>query len=266
MKKLVISGVVKTFEDSKRGDVVALDNLNFEVQEGEFFCIVGPSGCGKSTLLQIIAGLDTPSGGNIFIDGVEVKSPGLERGIIFQEYALFPWYTVQKNIEFGPKMRGVSKKERYGIAREYIGLTGLQGFENHYPHELSGGMKQRVAIARALANEPDILLMDEPFAAIDAQLREELQQEILSIWEKTRKTIVFVTHQIEEALFLADRILVLSARPGTVKEIIEQNLPRPRGRETRISSDFQAMESQVRKLVWEEVSHEDRGMTNAKSE
>lgn len=258
MNKLVISGVVKTFEDSKRGDVVALDNMNFEVQEGEFFCIVGPSGCGKSTLLQIVAGLERPSGGYISVNGTVVEGPGLERGIVFQEYALFPWYTVQKNIEFGPKMRGISKKERQDIAREYIALTGLQGFENHFPHELSGGMKQRVAIARALANEPDILLMDEPFASIDSQLRENLQQEILQIWEKTKKTIVFVTHQIEEAIFLADKVLVMSARPGTVKEIVNQDLPRPRLQETRISPEFQAMESLVRKSVWEEASREDR--------
>lgn len=265
MEKLVVSQVTKVFSDSKRSDVIALENVSFSVKAGEFFCIVGPSGCGKSTILQIIAGLDVSTSGTISINGAIKNKPGLERGIIFQEYALFPWYTVQKNIEFGPKMRGMSKNERRTIAQKYIALTNLQGFENHYPHELSGGMKQRVAIARALANEPDILLMDEPFAAMDAQLREDLQIEILGIWEKTRKTIVFVTHQIEEALFLADRVMVMSARPGKVKDILRQNLPRPRHREARVSPEFQEMERLVRKLVWEEVAHEDRGLENARN-
>ena len=228
MNKLSISCIEKVFKDNKRGDVTALKDVTFGVEEGEFFCIVGPSGCGKSTLLQLIMGLERPTAGEILIDGTPVDGHILDCGMVFQEYALFPWKTVQGNIEFGPKMRRVAKKERRDIARRYIELTGLREFEAHYPHEISGGMKQRVAIARALANEPEVLLMDEPFAAVDALLREILQQEILRIWVQTKKTIVFVTHQIEEAVFLADRVLVMSARPGRVKEIIEVDLPRPR--------------------------------------
>jgi NitT/TauT family transport system ATP-binding protein len=251
-----VSGVTKIFQDKKRGDVSVLENLSFDVKEGEFFCIVGPSGCGKTTLLQLIFGLEKPASGEIIIDGSPVTGPRLDCGIVFQEYALFPWKTVQANIEFGPKMRRVKKEERREIARRHIEITGLQGFENHYPYEISGGMRQRVAIARALANEPKILLMDEPFAAVDAQLRESLQQEILRIWDKTKKTIVFVTHQIDEAIFLADRVLVMSARPAKVKQIITQNLPRPRRQETRISPEFQKIQRLIRKLVWEEVSAE----------
>jgi NitT/TauT family transport system ATP-binding protein len=254
MSKLRISNVVKVFENSKRGDIAALDNLSFSVEEGEFFCIVGPSGCGKSTLLQMIIGLESPTSGEVLIDETPIHGPRLDCGVVFQEYALFPWKTVQENIEFGPKMRRVVKQERRGIARKYIELTGLQGFEAYYPHEISGGMKQRVAIARALANEPDVFLMDEPFAAVDALLREILQQEILRIWEQTKKTIVFITHQIEEAVFLADRVLIMSARPGRVKEIIEVNLPRPRQQEIRVSPQFQQITSRIRQKVWGEVT------------
>lgn len=260
MIKLHISNICKVFKDSKQHDVVALENMSFRVYEGEFFCVVGPSGCGKSTLLELISGLEKPSRGQITINNQPVIAPRTDCGIVFQEYALFPWKTVRKNIEFGPKMHGKSKKEREIISDKYIEMIGLQDFENNFPHEISGGMKQRVAIARALANEPNILLMDEPFAAIDAQLREDLQQEILQIWERTKKTIVFVTHQIEEALFLSDRVLVMSARPGTVKKILNHDLPRPRCRESRIKPEFQAMESLVKKLVWEEVSLEDKGI------
>lgn len=236
---------------------MVLDNVNLEFAAGEFVSIVGPSGCGKSTLLQLIAGLEKPTGGHISVDERRINGPGLDRGIVFQEYALFPWQTVQKNVEFGPKMQGLAKKERRLISEKYIELTGLQGFESYYPGELSGGMRQRIALARALANEPEILLMDEPFAALDAQLREALQQEVLQIWEQTRKTIVFVTHQIEEAIYLAQRVVVMSARPGRVMEILNLDLPQPRHRETRISPKFYEAESRIRKLVWEEVSRQD---------
>jgi len=254
VNKLRVSDITKVFEDGKRGDVAALDGLSFGVEEREFFCVVGPSGCGKSTLIQLIIGLERPTAGHILIDGTPVNSPRLDCGIVFQEYALFPWKTVRENIEFGPKMRRVANKERQAIAQRYIELTGLQGFEAYYPHEISGGMKQRVAIARALANEPEVFLMDEHFASVDAQLREILQQEILRIWAQTKKTIVFVTHQIEEAIFLADRVLVMTARPGKVKEIIEVDLPRPRQQNIRVGLQFQQISRHIREQVWEEVS------------
>lgn len=254
MAELKVVELKKVFEDKKRGDIVALEGLNFSVEEGEFFCILGPSGCGKSTLLQLIVGLESPTAGEILIDGAPVAGPRRDCGIVFQEYALFPWKTVRENIEFGPKMRRVAKEERREIAQRYIELTGLQGFEAHYPHEISGGMKQRVAIARALANEPEVFLMDEPFAAVDAQLREILQQEILRIWAQTKKTIVFVTHQIEESIFLADRVLVMTARPGKVKEIIEVDLPRPRQQDIRVGPHFQQIARDIRQKVWEEVA------------
>lgn len=258
MSKLTVSGLEKIFQDGKRGDVIALKDLSFEVNNGEFFCIVGPSGCGKSTLLQMVLGLERPSRGIIKIDDSPVNGPRQDCGMVFQEYALFPWKTILQNVEFGPKMRRIPKQERRDISRKYIELTGLQGFEEYYPHEISGGMKQRVAIARALANEPSILLMDEPFAAVDAQLRENLQHEILQIWNKTKKTIIFVTHQIEEAVFLADRLLVMSARPGSVKVILEHNLPRPREQDTRTSPDFRKMEQYVRELVLERISRKEK--------
>jgi NitT/TauT family transport system ATP-binding protein len=251
--KLTITDTGKIFEDRKRGDVEALSNISFNVAHGEFFCIVGPSGCGKSTLLQLIAGLEKSTSGQIIIDGSTVDSPRVDCGFVFQEYALFPWKTVQANVEFGPKMKRLAKPQRHEIADRFIELTGLKGFESRYPDELSGGMKQRVAIARALANEPEILLMDEPFAAVDALLREKLQQELLSIWRQTRITTIFVTHQIEEAILLADRLMVMTSRPGRVKSIIDIDIPRPRDQSIRFSSEFHNLEKIIREQVWEEV-------------
>jgi len=229
-----------------------LENVSFEARAGEFICIIGPSGCGKSTLLQLIAGLDQPTSGKIRINGNPVTGPSAECGFVFQDYALFPWVTVQKNVEFGPKMKRFAKNLRAEIARKYIELTGLQGFEARYPNELSGGMKQRVAIARALANEPQILLMDEPFAAVDSMLRENLQQEILNIWNKTGKTVIFVTHQIDEAIYLADRIIVMTPRPGSILKTVNIDLPRPRERSLRISRMFQELQKEIRELVWQD--------------
>jgi NitT/TauT family transport system ATP-binding protein len=260
--KLTLIDTGKLFEDKKRGDVEALSSINCSVAHGEFFCIIGPSGCGKSTLLQLIAGLEKPTSGQIIIDDTEVDGPRIDCGFVFQEYALFPWKTVQGNVEFGPKMKKIPKLQRHEIADRFIELTGLKGFESRYPDELSGGMKQRVAIARALANEPQILLMDEPFAAVDAQLREILQQEILQIWHQTKQTVLFVTHQIEEAIFLADRILIMSARPGRVKEIITVGLPRPRHQDIRTGSQFQQIEQHIRKQVWQEVKYIPPGIAN----
>jgi len=253
MFKLEIRKLIKIFEDLKRGNISVLAGIDLAIKDKEFISILGPSGCGKTTLLQIIAGLEQPTDGEILFQGKNNNSLDKKCGIVFQEYALFPWLTVSGNIEFGPKMRGISKKERKQIAQYYIELVGLQGFEDHYPHEISGGMRQRVAIARALANDPDILLMDEPFAAVDAQLREILQQELLKIWQQMEKTILFVTHNIDEAIFLGDRVAVMTARPARIKEVVQVDLPRPRQKEIRVNPEFYKLEGYVRKLVWEEA-------------
>jgi NitT/TauT family transport system ATP-binding protein len=225
-----------------------LKDFNLKVNKGEFVALVGPSGCGKSTLLDILAGLAQPTSGSILIDGKKITGPALDRGIVMQGYALFPWRTVRQNVEFGLEIKKIPKAERMEISLKYINLVGLEGFADHFPHELSGGMKQRVAIARALAYDPEVLLMDEPFAAVDAQTRETLQDELLRIWEETGKTIVFVTHSIEEAVFLADRVAVLATNPGTIKEVIEIDLPRPRqNSDIRSTAEF----GWVRHKVWE---------------
>lgn len=255
MFELEICKLRKVFEDSKRGNIVALDGIDLKVKKKEFISILGPSGCGKTTLLHIISGLEQPTSGEIFFEGKNNNSIDKKCGIVFQEYALFPWRTVRKNIEFGPKMQGYSKKERREIANKYIEMMGLKGFEDRYPHEISGGMRQRVAIARTLANDPDILLMDEPFAAVDAQLREVLQQELLRMWQQTGKTILFVTHNIDEAIFLGDRVAVMTARPGRVKEVITVDLRRPRQKEIRVEPEFHTLEAYLRKLVWEEAEN-----------
>jgi NitT/TauT family transport system ATP-binding protein len=226
----------------------ALQNVSLMVNKGEFLTIVGPSGCGKSTLLDLIAGLALPTSGELFIDGKKITKPALDRGIVMQGYALFPWRTVRHNVEFGLEVKGVPKKDRQEISDRFLKLVNLSGFADRYPYELSGGMKQRVAIARALAYDPEVLLMDEPFAAVDAQTRETLQDELLRIWEETRKTIIFVTHSIDEAVALADRVAVMSANPGSVKEIVKVGLPRPRRVGDVLSTtDF----SLVRYRIWE---------------
>jgi NitT/TauT family transport system ATP-binding protein len=238
---------VRAKEGEGREDFVAIDRFSLNIRAGEFVSIVGPSGCGKSTLLDIIAGLARASDGSILIDGKEVKGPALDRGIVMQGYALFPWRTVKRNVEFGLEIKGVPKAERDGTSQKYIELVNLSGFEEHYPHELSGGMKQRVAIARALAYDPEVLLMDEPFAAVDAQTRETLQDELMRIWEKTQKTIIFVTHSIDEAVLLADRVVVMSPNPGRIKAIVDISLKRPRtSEEMRISPEF----AQTRRTIW----------------
>jgi NitT/TauT family transport system ATP-binding protein len=218
------------------------------VKKGEFLVLVGPSGCGKSTLLDILAGLAHPTSGAVYIDGKQVTGPALDRGIVMQGYALFPWRTVRQNIEFGLEINKTPKGERKAISDRFITLVGLDGFADRFPHELSGGMKQRVAIARALAYDPEVLLMDEPFAAVDAQTRENLQDELLRIWEATGKTIIFVTHSIEEAAFLGDRVAVLTANPGTLREIVKIDLPRPRhNSDIRSSAEF----GWIRHKIWE---------------
>jgi ABC-type nitrate/sulfonate/bicarbonate transport system ATPase subunit len=216
--KLVVQGVSKRF-GAGADAVQALEPLDLSVAPGEFVAIVGPSGCGKSTLLNIVAGFEAPTSGRVLLDGKPITGPGRERGVVFQQGALFTWMSVQDNVAFGPRALGKSPSEAREIAMRYIELVGLHGFAQRYPYELSGGMQQRVGIARALANEPEVLLMDEPFAALDAQTRELLQEEIRNIWRRTRKTVLWITHSIEEALFLASRIIVMSARPGRIKAV-----------------------------------------------
>jgi NitT/TauT family transport system ATP-binding protein len=213
---------------TRRGSVPAIDGLDFRAGAGEFVSIVGPSGCGKSTFLYILGGFVEASGGEATVDGEPIAGPDPARGIVFQEFVLFPWKTVLGNVAYGLGERGVPRRERAAAARRYIDLMQLGGFEKHYPKELSGGMKQRVALARSLIMDPDILLMDEPFAAVDAQTRIDLQQELLAIWERTRKTVVFVTHSVDEALCLSDRVYVLSGRPARVRDVVAVGLPRPR--------------------------------------
>lgn len=218
-----------------------LDGIDLEIVAGEFVVLLGPSGCGKSTLLNIAAGFLRPSAGRMLHDGVEVQAPDHRRTVVFQDYALFPWMTVQKNVEFGLKAQGVAERERATIARRFLSLVKLTGFEDRYPHEISGGMKQRAAIARALAPNPDVLLMDEPFGALDAQTRVLLQEEVARISVETSKTVLFVTHSIDEAVFLADRIVVMSARPGRVYGIYDVAMPRPRTSATRALPGFVAL-------------------------
>ncbi|MFI0937637.1 ABC transporter ATP-binding protein [Streptomyces sp. NPDC021020] len=206
-------------------DFAAVRDVSLEIAAGEFLAVVGPSGCGKSTLLDLLGGLAEPTSGRVLVDGKPVRGPGLDRGVVFQQYALLPWRTAQANVEFGLEAKRVPRRERRERAREYLSLVGLDGFADRYPHELSGGMKQRVAIARSLAFDPGVLLMDEPFAALDAQTRESLQEELLRIWQRTGKTVVFITHGIDEAVYLGERVAVLTARPGRVKEIVTVDLP-----------------------------------------
>lgn len=226
--KLRLAGVSKAFRSANGTTTLALQDINFEVREGEFVCILGPSGCGKTTLLNIIAGLDRAGCGDVLCNGRRVKGPGMDRIVMFQESVLFPWLTARKNIEIGLKSRGLSREARRVRAMDFLRLVHLTKFADAHPHELSGGMRQRVALARSLAMDPEILLMDEPFTALDAQTRWILHYELQNIWEKTGKTVVFVTHNIREAVCLADRVIVLSSRPGRIKREYKIDLPRPR--------------------------------------
>jgi NitT/TauT family transport system ATP-binding protein len=228
-KKLIIDRVTKTFVEKKGGtSTMALREFSLEIDQGEFVCLVGPSGCGKTTLLKLVAGLEQASSGAIYLDGNPITGPGRERGLVFQDFALFPWRDVRDNVAFGPEVLKVPLSERLRIAEHCIDLVGLAGSAHKYPSELSGGMKQRVAIARALANSPELLLMDEPFGSLDAQTRYLMQQELLGIWNLDRKAVIFVTHSVEEAVFLAERVVVMSSSPGCVKSIYPINLSYPR--------------------------------------
>lgn len=228
--KIKVRDVEKVFLTSKGESKIALTQVNLEVKTGEFLCLLGPSGCGKSTLLNLIAGFDKPTAGEITIDGEPVKNPDPRYITIFQDYGLFPWRTVLENVEYGLELKGIPAAERKAIASRYIELVGLSKFAGSYPRELSGGMKQRVAIARALAVEPEILFMDEPFGALDAITRMKMQEEIVRIWQEKRCTVIFVTHDIDEAIYLADRIVIMSSSPGRIKSIVTVPLGRPRDR------------------------------------
>ena len=249
--KVHIDNVVKKFQ-GRNGEVVALNGVTMDIYENEFVCVVGPSGCGKSTLLNNIGGLDTPTSGRILVDGKEVDGPSPERGIVFQQYALFPWLTVEKNVQFGLKLQGKSKEECQQTAHKYLKMVELEQFAKSYPKELSGGMKQRVAIARAYAVNPKVLLMDEPFGALDAQTRTQLQTELLETWEKEQKTCFFITHDVDEAIILAQRVVIMSARPGRVKEIVNIDIPYPRDQETKMSPRF----LELKNYIWSQVYQE----------
>jgi len=250
-KLLQVIDLTKTYDDNM-GHTVAIDKVNLEVDRSEFIMIVGPSGCGKTTLINMIGGLDSATSGQVLLDGKPVTGPGADRGMVFQGYSLFPWLTVRKNIEFGLKMKGVDPKERAEIAREYISLVGLDGFENALPKQLSGGMRQRVAIARTLANKPEILLMDEPFGALDAQTRVVMQELLSDLSRKTGTTILFITHDIDEAVLLGQRVYVMSRRPGTVKDVIKINLPEIRNHECLVLPEFLEAKKTIMDMLWQE--------------
>jgi len=234
------------------GDVEALKDVNLHIDENEFIAIVGPSGCGKTTLLNILAGLETYDSGSVTMQGQPIVGPGIDRGVIFQQYALFPWLTVRKNMQFGLKYRNYSKEKQEQITNHYMEMVGLTEFANLYPKELSGGMKQRVAIARGYATSPTVLLMDEPFGALDAQTRAQLQEDLLRTWETERKTIFFITHDVEEAVLLAQRVVMMSARPGRVKQTVKVDLPYPRNQETKILPRF----NEIKNHIWANVYQE----------
>ena len=249
--KLQVRGLSKIYEDNGR-EVVALKDVNLEVKESEFVMIVGPSGCGKTSLINIIGGLDEASSGEVLLDGRAVSGPGADRGMVFQGYSLFPWLSVQKNVEFGLKMKKVSAAERAEHAKKYIRLVGLEGFEDALPRQLSGGMKQRVAIARTLANEPEVLLMDEPFGALDAQTRVVMQELLADISRRTGTTILFITHDIDEAVLLGERIYVMSRRPGTVRDAITVDIPGERNHNSLILPEFLETRKKIMDMLWQE--------------
>ena len=250
-----IKDVRKVYKVANGKDVNALDGVTLDIFENEFVCVVGPSGCGKTTLLNIVAGLEPYDSGTVKMNGHDIVGPGPDRGVIFQQYALFPWMTVKKNIEYGMKFltkddgTKYTAEEKSALADKYIKMVNLNGFENSYPKELSGGMKQRVAIARGYAVNPKVLLMDEPFGALDAQTRAQLQEELLATWEAQRKTCFFITHDVDEAVLLATKVVVMSARPGQIKEIIDIKLPYPRNQATKLDPEF----IQVKNYIWDTV-------------
>jgi NitT/TauT family transport system ATP-binding protein len=245
---MTVGGVGRVF-DGVQGPVTALRNIEFDVHQREFISVIGPSGCGKSTLIRIVSGLESCTSGAVLIDGKPVVGPGPDRGMVFQAYTLFPWLTVKQNVMFGPNMKGVPQGQAEKQALEWLRVVGLTKFSDHYPSQLSGGMKQRVAIARALANEPRILLMDEPFGALDAQTRSSMQAHLLKICQTVDITVMFITHDLDEAIYLSDRIVVLGAHPGRTLEIIEVPVPRPRSTEQFLSGPFLATKARLEELI-----------------
>jgi len=251
--KLQINNITMTFRTRRGDEVIAVDDLSLHVDDREFISIVGPSGCGKSTLLRVVAGLIRPDSGSVLLDGQPIREPGADRGMVFQTYTLFPWLTVQGNVEYGPRLKGLPAAERERIVRQQIAAVGLNGFERSYPKELSGGMMQRVAIARALANDPKVLLMDEPFGALDAQTRSIMQEMLVTLWQQTPKTILFITHDIDEALFMSDRVYVMTARPGRIKLMLDVRLPRPRTLEMTTTPEFIEQKRVILEAIKEET-------------
>ncbi|MGN0936770.1 ABC transporter ATP-binding protein [Acinetobacter amyesii] len=239
-----------------------LNQLDLKIHKREFICVIGPSGCGKSTFSRIVAGLDPYSSGELLVDGQAIEGPSPERGMVFQGYTLFPWKTVKENVMFGPLMKGASNASAESSAREWIDIIGLEKYQDQYPHQLSGGMKQRVAIARALVNEPKILLMDEPFGALDPHTRQKMQKHLMDLWQNIDITIIFVTHDMDEAILLADRIVALKANPGEIKEIIEVDLPRPRNPELMLNPEFKQLRERVDFLVHAQEDELDPAMEN----
>jgi len=248
MTHLEVNQLSKQFK-TRRGAIAALQDVNIHIEEGEFVCVVGASGSGKSTLLRLIAGLEVPTTGEILVDGVRVTGPGSDRGMVFQSYTLYPWLSVAENVEFGLKLQGVAQAKRREQAAYYLEVVGLTGFAKALPKELSGGMKQRVAIARALASQPKILLMDEPFGALDVQTKDAMQEFLLEIWRRTRTTILMITHDIEEAIFLSGRIYVLSSHPGTVKQELQIDLPKESTEQIRLHPTFLKYKDEVMRLL-----------------
>jgi NitT/TauT family transport system ATP-binding protein/sulfonate transport system ATP-binding protein len=247
--KIVAKNVRKTFR-TKTGHFTALESFDLDIDEGQFMCILGPSGCGKSTFLRMVAGLTEPSGGTITMDGKPIEGPHPDRGLVFQEYALFPWLSVMQNVMYGPLVRGVDRKRAEDIARQQITRVGLSGFENYFPRQLSGGMKQRVGIARVWANEPQVMLMDEPFGALDNITRGILQKDLLKLWLEERKTVLFITHSVEEAIYLADTIIVMSSRPGRIVSSIKVSEARPRN---LLGAEAMALRAELSDLVEHQV-------------
>lgn len=250
--EIELNNITKTFPSRDGGEFLALDKVDLKIEKNEFVCIVGPSGCGKSTVMNIIAGLLEPSTGSLLLNGEKVHGPGKGRGVVFQEYALYPWLTSIKNVEFGLKIQGISKKKRRKIAEKYLSLVGLDSFAHAYPKELSGGMKQRVALARSYATNPDVLLMDEPFGALDAQTRAQLQENLLKTWQTEKKTCFFITHDVEEAVLLSTKIIIMSAGPGRIKEVIDNTLSYPRTQKTKLNEDFNNLKNDIWGRVYKE--------------
>ena len=253
MNQLSIRGVSRIFTSHKGQQTTALTPIDFEVRENDFVTILGPSGCGKSTLLRIVAGLDHPTAGTVLLDGQKVEGPGADRGMVFQSYTLFPWLTVLDNVCFGLREKGLPREQQLDIAHGFLAKVGLKGFDRHYPRQLSGGMQQRTAIARALANDPRMLLMDEPFGALDHQTRELMQELLLGIWEEQKKTVLFVTHDIDEAVFMGGRVVVMSARPGRIKLDRVVPLAHPRHYSVKTTPEFTELKAELTEAVRAEV-------------